>query len=248
MKQILKIVSIIFLICFSFFYTNQAIKWSRLGDPIMKQVMEEGLHNFINPISIGKISATEVRVGSVGYKIDINKSYEAMKQVGTYQDNLLVYKEVKPANSINDNLNKYVVLGNSRKQGVTLVFRSDNIADLKVINGIIKEKGIMVTFINRNDLFFSNAEVYKLYNPDFCYTIRTNRSLLNDCAKNNKITVKPIQIRNSLYKNIKNKVVVGSIFEIEVNQNNVNELPLVINYLKNKGYKLLPLSEHIRED
>ena len=48
---------------------------------------------------------------------------------------------------------------------------------------------------------------------------------------------------NGNYNDIKNNIKNGSIILI----NNTKELPSIIDYIKNKGYKILPLSNIIKE-
>ena len=82
----------------------------------------------------------------------------------------------------------------------------------------------------------------------YCYTESKNKDVLNTCFKNNDYTVIPsIILKNNFLSNVKEKLKSGSIISISITDDNKSELPILINYIISKGYKIQPLNEHLDE-
>ena len=102
MKKIIYRLLIIFLLVFSFYYTNNIIEFLKEKDPIMKDIK-----NTDNKYKVDSVNAlimdNSIIPGKVGKSIDYKKSYSKMKQYGNYNEALTILKEVKPVISIDDN-------------------------------------------------------------------------------------------------------------------------------------------------
>lgn len=82
----------------------------------------------------------------------------------------------------------------------------------------------------------------------YCYTEGKNKDVLNTCFKNNDYTVIPsIILKNNFLSNVKEKLNSGCIISISITDENKSELPILINYIISKGYKIQPLNEHLDE-
>lgn len=82
----------------------------------------------------------------------------------------------------------------------------------------------------------------------YCYTESKNKDVLNTCFKNNDYTVIPsIILKNNFLSNVKEELKSGSIISISITDDNKSELPILINYIISKGYKIQPLNEHLDE-
>lgn len=82
----------------------------------------------------------------------------------------------------------------------------------------------------------------------YCYTENKEKDVLNTCFKNNDYTVVPsIVLKNNFLNNVKEKLKSGSIISINITDDNKLELPILINYIISKGYKIQPLNEHLDE-
>ena len=113
-KSYLTIVGICLLTIFSFYYTNKIIEFSKSKDLIMIEIMNN--KDNYNKISIDAlINNNYITPGSEGLEVDIDKSYNKMKKLGKYNENLYVYNIVKPTISIKDNYDKFVINGNITK-------------------------------------------------------------------------------------------------------------------------------------
>lgn len=82
----------------------------------------------------------------------------------------------------------------------------------------------------------------------YCYSEEENKDIINTCKRNNNYTIMPnIIIENNPYSEVKEKLVSGSIISFKINDNLVEELPIVINFIKSKGYKIENLNIHLEE-
>ena len=145
MKKIIKILSICALTCFSFYYTNKMIFISKRKDPIMKRIIKESNNIYISPVN-AVITSNYIIPGKNGLKVDIEKSYEKMKPIGKYNENLLVFISDYPTTSIYNNLDKYIIKGNDFKDEISLVFKLDDRKYIKDILDILDKYKVKTTF------------------------------------------------------------------------------------------------------
>ena len=83
----------------------------------------------------------------------------------------------------------------------------------------------------------------------YCYTETKNNDILDTCKKMKKHTIIPnYVIKQDLYKTIKNNLDNSLMITIEINNYNELELPPTIDYIKSKGYSIVPLYKLLSED
>ena len=85
MKKIYKVVGVICLVIFSFFYTDKVILFIRESDPIMKSIRKSETSHKIDPIN-AQIDENKIIPGVNGKVIDYDNSYKKMKKYGTYNE------------------------------------------------------------------------------------------------------------------------------------------------------------------
>ena len=84
--------------------------------------------------------------------------------------------------------------------------------------------------------------------PKYCYTKEENEELLNLCKGLKLHTIKPLYyVDRSIYKEIKSNLSNGLIFSIDTNSYIEKELTSTIEYIKQKGYKLVSLNKLLEE-
>ncbi len=135
MKKIFEISFSISLLFISFYYTKLASSLIKNNNPIMKEIKNKK-NNYEKKSINAKISGDIITPGVNAKVVDLDKSYEKMKDYGEYNDSLYVFKEVKPVLSINDNFNKYINRGRDDTNDVALVYtvsRDDNIMDILTV-------------------------------------------------------------------------------------------------------------------
>lgn len=146
MKQkIIQAILVILLIMFSFYYTNKSIDLIRESDPIMRKI-KSSKEKYNQEAVNATIEDDKIIPGISGTEIDYIESYKKMKQYGAYNESLTVFKETKPAVSVEDYYDKYITSGNKELKEVALIFKVDNNLDVSTVTNILLEKKVNATF------------------------------------------------------------------------------------------------------
>ena len=264
MKEIINKISLLILICFSFFYTEKVINYIDRNSKLMKKIESVKDEYIIKEVN-GYIEADTIIPGMSGKKININKSFDNMKEYNTFIEDYLVYDNIMPTIKLEDNKDKYIIGGNSNKKEVALVLivDSNNINKLENINNI-------TLFINHNILTIENIkklknnEIYTYgnngtYNNNilindntlinnlsnnrskYCLLREKNSEILSICKDYDMYTILSTESNN--YNTIKNHLSAGNIILLE-NTDNLNN---IIKYINSKGYKIVTLSKLLDE-
>lgn len=270
--KLIKFLGLICLICFTFFYTEKIIDVSIEQDEIMIKLREIEKKHEIKPID-ATIEDDTIIPGNIGKYIDIDTSYKQMKKIGYFEESLIKYETIYPETSIYNNYNKYIINGNIYNKSISLIYIINNDKTIDNILNIIKNKNTTITFfidssfLNNNIDIISKIKNYEIYNygnngdytkdnliitnniinnksnnnSAYCLFIKKELKSLNNCANIKMLSIIPSITGN--YNNIKNNLQNGSIILI----NNSQELSSIIDYIKNKGYSIEPLSNIIKE-
>lgn len=263
MKKIFNIFSIICLIIVSFVYTEKSMMVVREYDSIMIKIKEQKDIEAIKP----KIIDDTIRPGILEKKINIKKSYKKMKQYGFYNKELLVYDVIDSNESLNNNLDKYIIGGNRSKNIISLIFKlnwNSNIDELMKILDKYDIKGNFVVDSNwvnkidylikeKHNLLSNDIEINKIiknvYNQkkQYCYTEKKDEKIILECSNKKYHTILPIKINNNLLIETNKNLVSGNILSYEVNNKLINELENIINSIQNKKFTITNLIEHLEE-
>ena len=265
MKRFFEIIGFISLVCFSFFYTEKIATVIKNNDDVLKQIENVKIQSKTNPID-AKIEGNTIIPGMSGKIIDVDKSYNKMKKYGEFNDNLLVYKSIKPTISITDNKDKYIIKGNNRRM-VSLVFVIKDGSISEILN-ILNEKNIKATFMVSNYWFENNNQlILDLVNQGhnvgslstnfeqlswqksivqkiakqkdfYCY----GNENLDNCFKLNAYTIEPTLKTNSLIE-IKNEINNGYIISLD----GLDNLNLIIDYIVSKGFDIVNMESLLKE-
>lgn len=269
--KLIKFIGLICLFCFTFIYTEKIIDISVEQDEIMIKLKEiEPIYN-TNPIN-ATIKNNTIIPGNIGKYIDIEKSYKKMKKIGIFEESLIIYKDIYPETSIHNNYNKYIISGNTQNKNIALIYIINNNTLDNILN-IIKNKNVKINFfidsnyLNNNINIINKFKDYEIYNYGvegkytkdnliianniinnksnnnsiYCLFLKEDSNSLNNCAESKMLSIMPSI--NGNYNKIKENLKNGSIILI----NNTKELPNIIDYIKNKGYKIDTLSNVIKE-
>ena len=95
MRKIIKYILICLLTCFSFYYTDKIVEFTKQKDPIMIEINKIKETIEIKPVN-AVITKDTMLVGESGTKIDTDLSYEKMKKLNSFNKSLLEYTSVKP--------------------------------------------------------------------------------------------------------------------------------------------------------
>lgn len=283
LKKFFQIVGFIFLIGFSFFYTEKATTVIREHDPIMIELENISSNYKVDSINAVLIEDKYIIPGYNGVIIDINKSYSNMRRFGKFNESLIVKKEVMPDKTINKIYDKYIIKGNKEKKSVSLIFKVNNDTYIDVIFNILDNENIKATFFidgywmennlgvvkyildkgheianlgyndnyDRDFFLWTNNKFKQLFNKKmkYCYTERENEEILELCKTYNMHTIMPnIIVTKYPFTEIKNSLEPGSIISLNINEQVKKELPMIINFIKSKGYTITSLEEHLSEE
>ena len=194
-KPYLTVIGICLLTVFSFYYTNKLIEFSKSKDPIMIEIMKN--KDDYNKISIDAlINNNYITPGSEGLEVDIDKSYNKMKKLGKYNENLYVYNIVKPTISIKDNYDKFVINGNITKKEVSLVFKADDLKNIENINKILFNNNVSATFFIDGNIKDDDINILKILDESNNY--------FGNLGYNKKYSIKTIKYTNALLDRIDN--------------------------------------------
>ncbi len=281
MLKVIKVVLIIILVLFSFYYTDKSVDIIRNADPIMTKI--KSTNSKYNKDAINaKIIDNKIIPGQNGKIIDYHKSYTKMKQYGAYNEVLTTLKEIEPEISIDDYYDKYIIKGNDTKKSVALVFKVTEMTNLKEIIDILNSKNIkstlfidglllenntnyistltnheieILSYDNKYDEIYFDSVLNYLSSltktsPKFCYAEYDNKEIIELCQKLNLHTIIPtIKITDFPYKTLKEKLTNSSIISLPLTKKLISELPMIIDYILQKGYTIETLdsllSEHI---
>lgn len=271
MKKLFQIIGVLSLMGISFFYTERTVSVVKEYDDIMieiKNVKDKYKKEYIN----ATINKDTIIPGISGVEVDINKSYSKMKKYGNFDESLIVLKKIKPKLSITNN-NKYIISGNKTIRNVSLLFIAKDNDNIDKLVNILDNKKIKANFIINNIWLEKNTNTvtilikekhnvgildYDDYNYSYtiikkigkqkklyCYITSKNKEVLNKC--NDDYTIIPSIIVNKRpYENTK-AINNGSIISYELNNELLEELPIIINYINNKGYNIVTLDKLLQE-
>lgn len=160
MKNLLKLIGLLILICFSFFYTDKVIEVIQDEDKIMIELKKVKDSYYVAPID-AKIVSNTIIPGISGREINIDKSYKNMKETGIFNENLIIYDEISPSLSLNLNKDKYIIAGNEGKNMVGLIFILESDMYLEKINKILDARNVEGNFFVDYTYLLENSTLIK---------------------------------------------------------------------------------------
>lgn len=124
----------------------------------------------------------------------------------------------------------------------------------KTINSLTNHEIELLNYNNSYDeIYFSSSKDYleSLTNRNlkYCYTDKEDIELINLCQKQKLHTIIPtIQIKTSLYQEVKEQLTNSAIISIPITGNTKKELDITIKYIKSRGYTLEKLEDLLNEN
>ena len=120
MKRTLEVIGIITLLIGSFMYNEEVSTTAKLSDNLLEEIKAKS-----DNYKIGKVEATiredTIIPGINGKEVNIKEYYEKMKEVGYFNDKLLVYNDISVNAPLKNNKDKYIISGNKCKKEIALV-------------------------------------------------------------------------------------------------------------------------------
>lgn len=104
---------------------------------------------------------------------------------------------------------------------------------------------------NKNTIKYTNSIIDRVSKQKnhFCYVETDNLEVLRICSNLRMYTIKSTVISNiNGYSDIKDKLQNGGIYTLDINSYTIKNLNTIINYIKQKGYKIVNIENIINEE
>lgn len=256
MKNIKYLILLIMSI-FSFYISDKLIMMVEGMSPLMQTINQVNDFKEYEPVN-AIIDGNTIIPGKKGRTINKRETYLKMNDFGTFNETFFVYDYKEPDISLEDNLDKVIIKGNSG-DAVAIIVDSDNFDDFFLVEKIKYTKLITdEEKINKNKLVnYINAsgDEHEFY--DLNYYLKRNKinnkiclvglSNIKVCNNLKYYLVEPnLNMYHSNVASIKGKISGGDILYVHDNVT-LSELKIIVNELKYKGISIISLSELIKE-
>lgn len=158
MKKFFETLGLISLVCFSFFYTEKTTNVVKELDNIMIKIKEVAPEYEIE-VKEAIIKENTIIPGIKGRRVDINNSYQNMRKIGTFNQNYLKYEYIDPEESLESNLDKYIIGSNGDKKQVSLIFLVNERSNIDEVLNILDKNLIKGNFFVDGNWFENNNEL-----------------------------------------------------------------------------------------
>jgi len=274
MKKAFEYLGLLSLMCFSFFITEKTVTVIQEVDDIMVQIRENKDKYYKEGLQ-ATIYGDYIIPGISSRDVNVEKSYQAMKKIGVYDYNFLVFDITEPNITINNSLDKYIVKGNYSKRMVSLIFLVDENQIEDIINkiGNIKVSFVVRNYEKKSDsrnikkikeqgheilVYEEKSKGYSSYMKKmnelgvvikYCYNANKDQNFLDLCKKNKQSSIYSNNIiTKKPLQSIKSILEPGAIIVLEASAALSQELPNIISYIEHKGYKIESLDTHLQEN
>ena len=118
---------LLIVFCISSFYITEKIAIKvKMNNPLIKDINNIKDQKKVDYIDCTLIDDNYMIPGLNGKEINIDKSFHNMKQQSVFDEDLLVYNQIEPQNSVKNNKERIIIRGNSQKKSVSIIFEDDN--------------------------------------------------------------------------------------------------------------------------
>lgn len=165
-KKIIEGSFIILLVLFSFYYTDKVVDMVEETDPIMQEIVT--MKSSVSEAAVDAVVEEDYLVpGYNGVEVNTKKSFDKMKQYGSYNESLLVFEEVEPSISMEDYYDKYISSGNGFTNRISLVFKFTGDTKVDEVNQILNDNDAYGTFFVDGVWLENNKDKVTMLASDF---------------------------------------------------------------------------------
>ena len=256
MKKKIRILGLITLLCCSFYTTKELALFMKSKDPLYESIEVMKDEYYENPRD-AYIDQDYMIPGLDGQQLDVDSSYQNMRQNGALELKKLVFSAIEPTISARTNKDKIIVKGNSQKNGVSFLI------DNQEFSVYLEEMGISYAILTTKETMNNHYEFGKKLNDDFQnyeevegYLSR-KKELVPYCYINQRDKKTCVQHKKYLFQETKeinknnfakeyNKISSGDILFLNENMG-ISYLKMLIYQIQFKGLKILPISTLLSE-
>lgn len=258
MKKLYKPIGLFAIMLFSFYYTEKIAIIMQNKSPIMQSINEVEEDYVVNPVN-ATVDEKYVVPGIMGRMVNKTKSYVNMKAFGIFNEYYLIFDNIKPDISLEDNKDKVIKEGNKTKKAVAFLLEDGNDS----IKNYLKENRIKAdllikeaTYENSNyfEQINNDSEKYKNVesllnknnqNKNICYIKEIDAEY---CKKEQKYLIEEtFALGSNNIVEAKGKIDSGAIILIKKNAN-LEHFKLLLKEINFKGLNIVLLSELISEN
>lgn len=245
------------IMVFSFYYTEKIALIVLNKNPLMQSINEEKATYEEKSVN-AEIQGDYIIPGINGLAVNTRESFYNMQEIDAFNHYYLVFDQVSPDISLEDNKDKIIKQGNKRQKQVSLVLEESNLVSdyLKdnqykasmLVNTSTYEAKSYFEVINNEVSNFNSLENTLNLNKENKHICVINDSNYNICLNNKNYLVEPtltLDSTNSI--DVKNGLDSGSIIFI-TSSANLSDVKLLLKEIKYKNYGVVYLSELISEE
>lgn len=254
MKKILEYTGLFAILLFSFYYTNKAAILARNSNPIMKNINEIKESKTVSSVD-AVIKDDYIIPGLNGKVVNELNSFNKMRPYNIFNEYYLVYDQIPPKISLENNKDKIIINGNKEKKEIALIV--DNNKD---VIAYLDQKEVKYSLLVTMNDSVSNNEVINNENTNFNELDKelTKKELnkgiclvnsnvnIRECKKRKYYLVEAKELNKSNLISFKEYIENGSIIKINKGITSL-EIETVINYIQSKGLEIVYLSDLISE-
>lgn len=234
-------------------YKVESVNASIEGDTIIPGIEGKKVNNnksYSNMKRLGKFNSSMLIYDYILPEVTLTKTYDKYVIGGNPRKNM-VSIIVKVSNDdnidgilkiIDDNKINIFIDGNwlEKNEKSLKKISNYNIGNLSY-GGDYKNSG----FVWMNTIISKNSRQTNKY----CYQEEKNEEYLKICTLQKNYTILPsLVIKENPLIEVKNELKSGNIISMSINDKTIKELPLIINHINSKGYKIVSLDDLLSED
>lgn len=257
MRKYYQYLGLALIMAFSFYYTEKIALIVLNKNPLMQEIHQEK-GNYEEEYVNATIDGDYIIPGINGLTVNTRESFYNMQELEVFNHYYLVFDQVKPEISLEDNKDKIINKGNSKLKQVSIMLE-----EYSIIGEYLKEQQFKANLLVNYDDYEAN-NYFEVINNDIegfeslenslnlnkenkhlCLVNEKNKDL---CLKKKNYLIEPTTILNSTnYINVKNKLESGSIILIDKTAK-LADVKLLLKEIKFKNYQIVYLSELISEE
>lgn len=254
-KKYFRYIGIIGICLLSFYYTEKVALFVRNKNPLMQSINEIKDSKYVNSIDCIIVDDLYIIPGLNGKEVNSDASFANMHEDKLYTEDKLVFNEIKPTISLEDNKDKIIIKGNSKKNSVSLIFESISDKTKYMLQNNYKVNVLINEVINSLDYeLINNANTEKNYNSieNFLNNFKINKELcyvkneVSPSCQNKYLFKTSIEVNHSNLSSIKNTIKSGDIILIK-DSLSLSEFTILLNQIKYQDLNIVPLSKLIDE-
>ncbi len=241
---------------FSFYYTEQIASIVLNKNPLMQEIKEKKDEYELKSVN-AIIEGEYIIPGLNGLEVNLKDSFYKMHELDVFNKYFLIFNQVKPDISLENNKDKIIIKGNPKLNKVSLILEEENTISTYLKDNNLKSS-LLVTknTYHKNNYFeplnndlknFKELENDLNINKENKNICVLNPSLFNICQKYHNYLVEPLILTSTNYIDIKKELNSGSIILISKNANLI-DVKMLIKEINYKGLELSYLSEIIKEE